>query len=56
MLRETASKTIAAVIEKTDELLEIVKPDTGLIYGDTNSCLSVISKKKDPNFSYGSWE
>ncbi len=44
--RDTASKTIAAVIEKTDELLEIVKPDAGLIYGDTNSCLSVISLKK----------
>ncbi len=44
--RETASKTIAAVIDKTDEILELVKPDAALIYGDTNSCLSVISLKK----------
>ena len=44
--RETASKTIAAVIDKTDEILELVKPDAAMIYGDTNSCLSVISLKK----------
>lgn len=44
--RETASKTIAAVIDKTDELLEKVKPDAALIYGDTNSCLSVIALKR----------
>ena len=44
--RETAAKTIAAVIEKTDELLDKLQPDAALIYGDTNSCLSVIALKK----------
>ena len=42
----TASKTIASVIEKTDDLLERCNPDAVLLYGDTNSCLSVISVKK----------
>lgn len=41
-----ASETIANVIVKTDQLIDIVKPDALLIYGDTNSCLSVISAKK----------
>jgi len=44
--KETASKTIASVIEKTDELIEKCKPDAVLLYGDTNSCLSVISVKR----------
>ena len=53
--RNSSAKTIAAVIEKTDDLLDSVKPDAALIYGDTNSCLSVISlKKKNSNFPYGS--
>lgn len=43
---ETAAKTISNVINKTDELLEKIKPDAVLLYGDTNSCLSVISAKK----------
>jgi UDP-N-acetylglucosamine 2-epimerase (non-hydrolysing) len=42
----TAAKTIAAVIEKSDEVLELVKPDALLLYGDTNSCLAVISAKR----------
>jgi UDP-N-acetylglucosamine 2-epimerase (non-hydrolysing) len=40
------AETIANVILKTDQLLEDIKPDALLIYGDTNSCLSVISAKK----------
>tara|TARA_Y100000589_G_scaffold118994_1_gene113241 strand:+ start:16273 stop:17403 length:1131 start_codon:yes stop_codon:yes gene_type:complete len=44
--RDTSAKTIAAVIEKTDDLLEKLEPDAALIYGDTNSCLSVIAFKK----------
>ena len=43
---DTAAKTIAAVIEKSDEVLELVKPDALLLYGDTNSCLAVISAKR----------
>ncbi|PLX67331.1 MAG: UDP-N-acetylglucosamine 2-epimerase (non-hydrolyzing) [Denitrovibrio sp.] len=43
---ENAASTIANVISKSDELLEKVKPDAVLLYGDTNSCLSVISAKR----------
>ena len=43
---ETAAKTIARVIERADEVMEIEKPDALLIYGDTNSCLSVIPAKR----------
>jgi len=43
---QTAAQTIANVVKKTDELLETVKPDAVLLYGDTNSCMAVISAKK----------
>jgi len=43
---ENAAETIANVISKSDKLLEDVKPDAVLLYGDTNSCLSVISAKR----------
>lgn len=43
---ETAIETIAQVLVKTDKLLDQVKPDALLLYGDTNSCLAVISAKK----------
>lgn len=41
-----AAQTIANVISKSDALMESVKPDAILLYGDTNSCLSVISAKR----------
>ncbi len=41
-----AAGTIGNVIIKSDELLEKVQPDAFLLYGDTNSCLSVISAKR----------
>jgi UDP-N-acetylglucosamine 2-epimerase len=41
-----AAQTIARVIEKSDEVMEAEKPDAILLYGDTNSCLSVISAKR----------
>ncbi len=41
-----AAETIANVILKSDELMERLKPDALLVYGDTNSCISVISAKK----------
>lgn len=41
-----AAQTIANVISRSDELLDRVKPDAVLLYGDTNSCLSVISAKR----------
>ena len=43
---ENAAKTIARVIEKADEVMEKEKPDAVMLYGDTNSCLSVISAKR----------
>ena len=41
-----ASETIANVITKSDAVMEKENPDAVLLYGDTNSCLSVISAKK----------
>ncbi|BEG97886.1 non-hydrolyzing UDP-N-acetylglucosamine 2-epimerase [Bacteroides sedimenti] len=41
-----AAATIANVILKSDELMDQVKPDAILLYGDTNSCISVISAKR----------
>ena len=41
-----AAKTIGQVIIKSDEVLEKEKPDAVLFYGDTNSCLAVISAKR----------
>lgn len=41
-----AIKTIAEVLLRVDELLEKVKPEAILIYGDTNSGLSVIAAKR----------
>lgn len=43
---ETAAQTIAQVISKTDELFAKEYPDAVLLYGDTNSCLAVISAKR----------
>lgn len=40
------AETIANVIQKSDKLLEDINPDAVLLYGDTNSCLSVISAKR----------
>lgn len=44
---KTAAETIGNVIIKTDELIQKEKPDAVLLYGDTNSCLSVISAKRN---------
>jgi len=43
---ENAAQTIANVIAKSDKIMEIEKPEAVLIYGDTNSCLSIISAKR----------
>jgi UDP-N-acetylglucosamine 2-epimerase (non-hydrolysing) len=43
---DNAAETIANVISKSDKLLAEIKPDAVLLYGDTNSCLSVISAKR----------
>ena len=43
---DTAMKSIAQVLEKTDEVLEKVKPDALLVLGDTNSSLAVLAAKR----------
>ena len=43
---KTVAATIGNVIAKSDAILEKIKPDAVLLYGDTNSCLSVISAKR----------
>ncbi len=43
---ENAAQTIGQVIMKADEALEKEQPDAVLLYGDTNSCLAVISAKR----------
>jgi UDP-N-acetylglucosamine 2-epimerase (non-hydrolysing) len=43
---ENVAQTIGNIIAKSDEVLEKEKPDAILLYGDTNSCLSVIPAKR----------
>ncbi len=43
---ENAAQTIGQVIMKADEVMEKEKPDAVMLYGDTNSCLAVISAKR----------
>lgn len=38
--------TIANVISQVDKVLELEQPDAVMLYGDTNSCLSVIAAKR----------
>ncbi|MBU1340000.1 MAG: UDP-N-acetylglucosamine 2-epimerase (non-hydrolyzing) [Proteobacteria bacterium] len=42
----TVAQTIGNVIAKSDEIMAKEKPDAVLLYGDTNSCLAVISAKR----------
>lgn len=43
---ENAAETIGNVITKSDLIMAKEKPDAVLLYGDTNSCISVISAKR----------
>lgn len=43
---KSAIETIANVLQRTDEILEQVKPDAVLILGDTNSAMSAICAKR----------
>lgn len=43
---ETPTETIGNVISKIDPIFENEKPDALLLYGDTNSCLSIIAAKR----------
>lgn len=40
------AEAISLAIKNTDFVLRKIKPDAVLIYGDTNSCLSIIAAKK----------
>ncbi|TGL57208.1 UDP-N-acetylglucosamine 2-epimerase (non-hydrolyzing) [Leptospira ognonensis] len=42
----TVAGTIASIIQKSDEIFEKENPDALLLYGDTNTCLSVLSAKR----------
>jgi len=42
----TPSSSIANIIKRSDALFEELCPDAVLVYGDTNSCLAVISAKR----------
>lgn len=44
--RANAAETIGNVIINIDQVLENQQPDAVLVYGDTNSCLCVISAKR----------
>ena len=43
---KNTAETISKIIFESDAILEKEKPDAVLLYGDTNSCLSVISAKR----------
>lgn len=43
---KNAAETIGQVIIRSDEVLETHQPDAVLLYGDTNSCMAVISAKR----------
>jgi UDP-N-acetylglucosamine 2-epimerase (non-hydrolysing) len=45
-IKGTPSETIGDIIAKADKVFGQIKPDALLLYGDTNSCLSVIPAKK----------
>lgn len=44
---ENAADTIGNVIKISDKIIKEQKPDAILLYGDTNSCLAVISAKRN---------
>ncbi|MFT6905633.1 MAG: UDP-N-acetylglucosamine 2-epimerase (non-hydrolyzing) [Oleiphilaceae bacterium] len=45
-VKGSVSETIGDIIAKADKVIASEKPDAILVYGDTNSCLSVIPAKK----------
>ena len=45
-VRKSTAETIGNIIHEVDIVLEKENPDAVLLYGDTNSCLSVISAKR----------
>jgi len=45
-IKASPAETIGDIIAKSDKIFSDLSPDALLIYGDTNSCLCVISAKK----------
>ena len=43
---KTLAETIGNIIAKSDKIMEKERPEAVLLYGDTNSCLSVIAAKR----------
>ena len=43
---QDTAETISKIINESDKIIELGKPEAVLLYGDTNSCLSVISAKR----------
>ena len=43
---KNTAETISKIIYESDKIIDLEKPDAILLYGDTNSCLSVISAKR----------
>lgn len=43
---ENPAQTISRVIEKSDAVFELEKPQALMLYGDTNSCLAIIAAKR----------
>jgi UDP-N-acetylglucosamine 2-epimerase len=43
---DNVAQTIARIIEKSDAVMEAERPDALMLYGDTNSCLSVMAAKR----------
>ena len=43
---ESVAETIGNIITKSDKVIEQEEPDAILLYGDTNTCLSVIAAKR----------
>ena len=52
--KKSAAETIGNIISKSDKIIDKVKPDALILYGDTNSCLSSIAakRKKIPIFHF----
>ena len=43
---ESVARTVGNIIARSDDVMEKENPDALLVYGDTNSCLAVISAKR----------
>ncbi len=52
--KKSTAETIGNIISKSDKIIDKVKPDALILYGDTNSCLSSIAakRKKIPIFHF----